>query len=115
MTNMRLFVYFGIFILVSFNYVDRVALSIAGPIISRTFKITPVGMGYLFSSFVWLYFVALIPWGMAADRFGARRVNAIGVAIWSCATLLTSFAWSFGSILILPNCHGCSRGFDVPR
>lgn len=111
---MRLFVYFGVFILVSFNYVDRVALSIAGPIISRTFKITPVGMGYLFSSFVWLYFVALIPWGMAADRFGARRVNAIGVAIWSCATLLTSFAWSFGSILILRIVMGAAEASTYP-
>jgi MFS family permease len=113
-TNRRLLVYFGIFILVSFNYVDRVALSIAGPIISRTFHITPVGMGYLFSSFSWLYFVALIPWGIATDRFGARRVNAIGVAIWSCATLLTSLAWSFGSILICRIIMGAAEASTYP-
>jgi MFS family permease len=112
--NRRNFVFFGIFLLVSFNYVDRVALSIAGPSIARTFKISPVGMGYLFSSFVWLYFVALIPWGIVTDRLGARRVNAIGVTIWSCATLLTSLAWSFGSILILRIVMGAAEASTYP-
>src|ERR1035437_8910862 len=98
MPKKRYLVYLGIFLLVTFNYIDRVALSAAAPPLAKEFGLSPVQLGYLFSSFVWLYLLCLIPWGILTDRFGERIINATGVAVWSAATVLTGFMWSFGSI-----------------
>ncbi|WP_254222017.1 MFS transporter [Burkholderia multivorans] len=65
------------------NYVERVALSIASSHISKEFSLSPVDLGYLFSSFLWLYAVALIPMGLLVDRFGSKRLNAWGIGFWS--------------------------------
>ena len=99
MSQKRHLVYLGIFLLVAFNYVDRVALSVAAPSLAKQFALSPVELGFLFSSFVWTYLICLIPMGMLTDRFGARIVNTVGVAVWSAATVLTGFAWSYGSVL----------------
>lgn len=50
--------------------------------IAAEFGLSPVKMGYLFSSFLWLYVICLIPMGMIVDRVGTRMVNAAGIALW---------------------------------
>ena len=40
-------------------------------------------MGYLLSSFLWMYVLCLIPVGLLVDRFGGKVVNAAGIGIWS--------------------------------
>ena len=78
-----------LFTLAMINYVDRVALSVASKSISEEFGLSPVVMGYLFSSFLWTYLLCLIPMGILVDRFGAKIVNAAGITLWSTATMLT--------------------------
>src|SRR5271163_930693 len=78
---------------------DRVALSISGKSIAHDFHLTPVQLGYLFSSFLWLYVICLIPMGVLVDRLGTRAVNAAGMALWSLATVLTGLSAGFGSLL----------------
>ncbi|PLZ00138.1 MFS transporter [Burkholderia sp. WAC0059] len=95
----RYWIYLFLFLLTVVNYVDRVALSMASPQIAREFGLTPVMLGYLFSSFLWLYFIALIPMGLLVDRFGTKRVNAWGIGFWSLATALTAITGGFVSLL----------------
>ena len=95
----RYWVYALLFLLATINYVDRVALSVAAKPISAEFSISAVQMGYLFSSFLWLYLICLIPMGVIVDRFGARAVNACGMALWSMATMGTGLAGSFISLV----------------
>jgi len=97
------------------NYIDRVALSVAARPIATEFHISPVGMGYLFSAFLWTYLVFLIPWGIVVDRLGTRPVVGFGMAFWSLATLATGPAvWVLRGrldIILLVSCHhnGCQR------
>jgi MFS family permease len=88
-----------LFSLSMINYTDRVALSVAAQSVAKEFHLSSVGMGYLLSSFVWSYVLFLIPMGLFVDRFGAKRVAAAGIVIWSAATAFTGAAWNFASIL----------------
>src|SRR6202000_1107408 len=81
-----------LFSLTTINYADRVALSVAAKPISIEFGLTPIQMGYLLSSFLWMYVVCLGPIGLLVDRVGAKLVNSLGIFVWSTATVLTGFA-----------------------
>lgn len=89
-----------LFTLTMINYMDRIALSIAAKQIAAEFKLSAVGMGYLFSSFIWSYALFLIPMGILIDRFGAKRMAGVGIFIWSAATALTGAAGNFMSLLL---------------
>ena len=78
---------------------DRVVLSVAAKPIAAEFHLSPVGLGYLFSSFIWTYTLFLIPMGQFVDRFGTRRVAAVGIGIWSLATVLTGAASAYSLLL----------------
>lgn len=95
----RYWIYLFLFLLTVVNYVDRVALSISSTQIAKEFGLTPVSLGYLFSSFLWLYFIALIPMGLLTDRFGTKRLNSWGIGFWSLATALTACAGSFAFLM----------------
>jgi MFS family permease len=101
----RLTLYLLLFFLITINYADRIALSVGAGPIAAEFHITPVGMGFLFSCFLWSYVLCLIPWGIVTDRIGIRAVSGIGIALWSAATVLTGFApglvWLFGARLAM--------------
>ena len=75
--------------LAAINYADRAVLSIAAPMIAAEFHISTVMLGYFLSSFLWSYAACLILWGFAVDRFGPRATTAIGLTIWSLATVTT--------------------------
>jgi ACS family glucarate transporter-like MFS transporter len=81
-----------LFTLTAINYADRVALSVAAKPVSLEFGLSPVQMGYMLSSFLWMYVVCLIPVGLLVDRFGGKLVNGLGIGLWSAATVLTGFA-----------------------
>src|ERR1700744_5515289 len=78
------------------TYLDRVNISTAAPQISKEFGFDKVTMGFIFSSFVWVYALFQVPGGWLADRLGARGVPTGVVAYWLIMTAATSSA--FGSV-----------------
>ena len=99
MTKRRGWIYTLMFLLAAINYVDRSALSVSAAPLAKEFALDPVELGYLFSSFLWLYVLCLVPMGVVVDKLGTRTVNAIGIGIWSAATVLTGMVSSFGALL----------------
>ena len=69
------------------NFVDRGAMSIAGPEISKALNLSPVQMGYIFSAFAWSYVLAQLPGGWLLDTFGSKRVIVISLTTWSLFTM----------------------------
>ncbi len=110
----RIWIYVFLFTLTLINYVDRVSLSIAAKALEAEFNISPVAMGYLFSSFIWLYFFALIPMGYLVGRFGPRTVNTWGIGVWSLATATTSLATGFASLLTFRLVMGMGEATTYP-
>ncbi len=98
MNHRRVWICVFLFTLTLINYTDRVALSVAAKPISAEFGLSPVQMGYLLSSFLWMYVICLLPVGLLVDRFGGKVVNAAGIGLWSAATVLTGFTTGFVSM-----------------
>jgi ACS family glucarate transporter-like MFS transporter len=99
-TRRRYWVYFLLFFLNTISYTDRVNMSLAGHSIATDFHLSPVALGYLFSSFLWAYVVVMLPGGKLIDGIGMHRVAAIGATIWSIAQIWTGLATGFVSMLI---------------
>jgi MFS family permease len=83
------------------NYVDRVALSIANPLIRQDLHLSIAQMGALLSVFLWTYCFAQLPVGFAIDRIGPRFLLGAGAVLWSVAqiwagyvTTMLQFAWT---------------------
>ena len=82
-------------------YTDRVCIAVAGPELRKTFDLSQSQMGLVFSIFSLSYFLGQTPWGIAADKHGARGLVSLAVAGWSIFTMLTAYAWSFGSLMAI--------------
>jgi len=100
MTRRRYWVYFLLFLLNTISYTDRVNMSLAGHSIATDFHLSPVALGYLFSSFLWAYVLVMLVGGWLIDRIGMHRVSAICATIWSLAQIGTGLAGSFGVMLL---------------
>ncbi|MBS0642336.1 MAG: MFS transporter, partial [Proteobacteria bacterium] len=114
MHNRRLWVCVFLFTLTTINYTDRVALSVAAKPVSVAFGLTPVEMGYLFSSFLWMYILCLIPVGLLVDRYGGKAVNAGGIALWSAATVATGLSTGFASMAATRMLMGAGEATSWP-
>jgi ACS family glucarate transporter-like MFS transporter/ACS family D-galactonate transporter-like MFS transporter len=96
-THVRYGILLMIFLITTFNYADRATLSITGSAMRTEFGFDAVKMGYIFSAFSWAYVLSQLPAGWLLDRFGARRVYAASIFLWSLFTLLQSSIGFVGS------------------
>ena len=71
------------------NYVDRGNLATATPLIQEELHLSASQLGVLLSAFYYGYVVCMPGMGWLAERYGAKRVLAAGVTVWSIATLMT--------------------------
>jgi ACS family glucarate transporter-like MFS transporter len=81
-------------------YLDRSALSVALPFMTREFEISPAVQGVVLSSFFWSYAVFQVPSGWLLDRFGPRVIYPVAVGWWSIWTALTAFASGVASLIV---------------
>jgi ACS family glucarate transporter-like MFS transporter/ACS family D-galactonate transporter-like MFS transporter len=96
-TNVRYLILLMIFIITTLNYADRATLSITGSAMRSEFGFDAIRMGYIFSAFSWAYVLSQLPAGWLLDRFGARRMYATSIFLWSLFTLLQSSIGLAGS------------------
>ena len=100
--------------LVTINYMDRSALGVVAQAVRAEFKLSPVEMGYLFSSFFWSYVVCMLPIGIMLDRFSTRSINSVGIALWSLAMAATAGVWSFASLIGVRLVMGAGEATSIP-
>jgi MFS family permease len=100
MTHRRFWIYFLLFFFNVICYLDRINMSVAGRSIAGEFGLSPVALGYLFSSFLWAYVLMMLPGGRLVDSLGAHRVAAIGAAFWSVAQMLSGAATGYVTLLL---------------
>jgi sugar phosphate permease len=63
MTRRRFWIYFLLFLFNVIAYTDRVNISVASKPIADELHLSPVALGYLFSSFLWAYVLMMLPAG----------------------------------------------------
>jgi MFS family permease len=82
------------------NYLDRFVVSALVESLRAEFALTDLRLGVLMTSFMVVYTVASPLFGALGDRGRRPVLLATGVAIWSCATVLSGFATGFVSLLL---------------
>ena len=95
-------------------YVDRVNISVAGPLIRSELALTPTELGLIFSAFAYPYAAMQILGGWLSDRLGPRLVLAALTVLWSAATVLTGLSWSVTSLVAFRVLVGFGEGGAFP-
>ena len=98
-THRRYWVFFLLFLFSALAYLDRVNMSVAGKPIALEFGLSPIALGYLFSSFLWAYVLMMLPGGRLIDRWGTHVVASLATAVWSAAQIATGMVGSFATML----------------
>jgi MFS family permease len=96
------------------NYVDRGNLATAAPLIENELHLSHTRMGVLLSSFFWTYAPSMILVGLLQERIGAYRAMALGLAIWSIATVLSGLATGFAMLIGLRLVLGMGESVAFP-
>jgi len=96
------------------NYVDRGNLATAAPFMQDELHLSATQLGVLLSAFYYGYVVLMTPAGWLAERYGAQLILAIGIVVWSAATLLTGFATGFLTLLGLRLLLGVGESAAFP-
>jgi ACS family D-galactonate transporter-like MFS transporter len=95
-------------------YIDRVNISVTGPIIRRELRLTPTELGLIFSAFAYPYAAMQIVGGWSSDKFGPRLVLAFLGLLWGVATIMTGFSWSVASLIAARTLVGVGEGGTFP-
>src|SRR6516225_8913047 len=99
-TRRRYWVFFLLFLFNLIAYVDRVNMSVAGKPIAQEFGLSPVALGYLFSSFLWAYVLMMLPGGRLIDRWGSHVMASVATVVWSIAQMATGAAIGVTTMLL---------------
>lgn len=99
---------------VTINYIDRGALSISAPLITRDLNLTTEEMGLLLSAFFWTYATFQLVSGWLVDRFPVKWVFAVGFLVWSLATAAVGFVYSLPALLLARFVLGMGESVAYP-
>ena len=86
------------------NYVDRQALSVLAPVLTRELGLSDLEYSRVLMSFLAAYTVMYVGSGFLVDRWGARLALAAFIAWWSVANMAHALAagvWSLGVLRFL--------------
>lgn len=85
-------VFFFLYIGFCISYIDRSAIGLSLPSISKEFNLAPTEMGVVISAFFIGYSIMQIPGGWLADHLGSKTVILIAMTLWSIFTF-NSLVW----------------------
>ena len=97
------------------NYLDRVAISLAGPSgMNHDLGLDTAQFGFAASVFFVGYLLIEIPSNLALHRYGARRWLARIMASWGVVTVLTAFVGSATDLYVLRFLLGVTEAWFFP-
>ena len=102
-------------LLAAITYLDRIAISVAGPRIQDAMHISPKGWGWVVGVFTISYGLFEIPTGRMGDRIGARKVLTRVVLWWSAFTALTGLTSNYYVLLFTRFCFGAGEAGALPN
>lgn len=91
-------------------FIDRSAINIALSYIGTDFHLSAATLGVVASAFFFSYSLMQIPGGWLTDKFGTKQTVIVAITMWSIFTVLTGFAWSLVSLLIIRVLFGIGEG-----
>src|SRR5215469_8204725 len=76
------------------------------PAFARQFGVSVAAAASVISAFALMRVAFALPAGRLVDRFGSRRVMAIGIAVVAVSSILAGFSRSFAQLLVLRGVGG---------
>ena len=81
------------------NYLDRYVIAPLGTDLKRDMALSDTQLGWLIPAFILVYMVAAPVFGAWGDRGSRTRPIALGIGIWSVATVLSGLAHGYPHLL----------------
>lgn len=110
----RVVLVIGTFLISLLLYIDRTCIQVAGDAIKRDLHITDTQFGWVLSIFTLGYALGQTPSGIAADKFGPRKLLAGVIAIWSALTAVTAAGVGFISMMVIRFLFGAGEAGAFP-
>jgi MFS transporter, Spinster family, sphingosine-1-phosphate transporter len=82
------------------NYIDRYVLFSVQPLVQAEFHRSDAAFGFLTTAFIICYAIMAPFVGVLADRYPRKWIIMIGAMVWSAATLLTAFTYTFDELFL---------------
>jgi ACS family hexuronate transporter-like MFS transporter len=92
------------------NYLDRSALSIGAPFITKDLSLSATQLGIIFSSFSVGYAIFNFVGGLAADKYGAKLTLFVAMIVWSAFSGAVALTVGFTSLIIIRVLFGMGEG-----
>jgi MFS family permease len=97
-----------------FNYADRQAIFSVFPLLKAEMHLSDVQLGYVASSFMWVYAAAAPFAGMVGDRFRRKHVILGGLVFWSLITIATALSTRYWHLVVFRALEGLGEAFYFP-
>jgi MFS family permease len=97
-----------------FNYADRQAIFSVFPLLKAEMHLSDVQLGYIASSFMWVYAAAAPFAGMVGDRFRRKHVILGGLIFWSLITVATALSTRYWHLVVFRSLEGLGEAFYFP-
>lgn len=108
--SFRWFILAFVSIVFFINFIDRITISFSTEAIMKEFGFSATQWGLILSAFFW----GLVPFGflsgIAADKWGPKKVLGIGATWWSIFTIATPLAFNYITFLIARFLFGVGEG-----
>ena len=96
------------------SYVDRTALAVLAPSVTKALHISETAYGWLSSAFSMAYLLATPLTGYWIDRVGARRGLVASALVWTSIAALHALVPGFGVLFALRIALGIAEGPSFP-
>jgi ACS family glucarate transporter-like MFS transporter len=98
-----------------FSYLDRVNLSVTGPLVMKDLGFDKVQLGMTMSAFFLGYVLMQIPGGLLSEKFGIRKVGSTAIVWWSVFTSLTAVTKTLNTFIVVRFLFGVGEGPLFPN
>jgi MFS family permease len=96
------------------EYIDRVNLSVAAPVIKAELALSNTQLGFALSAFGYCYATFQIINGFIGDRFGPRLTLTLCGLLWATGTIATGFVGGLASLVFARMLVGLGEAGTIP-
>ena len=96
------------------QFIDQTALSTALPTLARAFHIEPLNLKLVLTSYILIQAVVVPASGWAADRWGARRVFIVCMAVFLLGSVLCGLSRTLGELVLFRVLQGAGAAMLMP-
>ena len=96
------------------TYLDNNVINVAIPTIQRDLHLSQSGIEWAVSAYILVFAALLLAGGRLADVFGSRRLFAIGLSVFTVASLLAGLSGGMGVLVASRALQGLGAALLVP-